>query len=51
MEEMVREMMQKGLIEIVRVPRSEELANLIAHTKPQPSGWVYWHIFGKGGRN
>jgi len=51
MDELIREMYQKGLIEIVRKPRSEELAELIRSTKAMPGDWLHWLDYAKAVRN
>jgi len=43
LNEMIQDMKNKGLIEIIRVPRSEKLATLIRSTKAnfyRPLHWV-----------
>lgn len=51
MEELIREMLNKGLVEIVRKPRSEELAELIRMTRALPGDWLYWEDYKRAERN
>lgn len=53
MLEEIKDMQSKGLIEIIRKPRSEKLTALIMSTKTYPASscWLYWLEWGNINKN
>lgn len=51
MDLLIKDAISKGCIEVVRIPRSEKLAELVRTTRAYPSGWWYWYDWGRGNRN
>ncbi len=51
MEDQVKDAITKGLIEVVRKPRSEKLAELIRATRTYTADFWFWQDWEKVNRN